>query len=81
MVIAEGCLATLVRTTSGGPATTLVIDKLRPVRNNEVLWNKNRGFEKSGLGFRGAERKKKLPIMDIRESMAPDLGPRETRRV
>lgn len=34
MVIAEGCLAVIIRTTA------LIIDRLRPVQNNE-----NQGFE------------------------------------
>lgn len=33
--MAEGHLAITVRTTGAGPATTLVIDRLRPAQNNE----------------------------------------------
>lgn len=34
MVIADGRLATIMRTTRVGPATTLLTDRLRPVQNN-----------------------------------------------
>lgn len=58
MVIAEECLAALVRTTSGVPATTLVTETST---NSEVLWNKNCDFKNSGLGLRNRKEKQNYP--------------------
>ena len=38
MVIAERHLAIVVRTARAGPATTLVIDRLRPAHNDWCSW-------------------------------------------
>ena len=39
IVIAEGCLAIIIRTTRASPLTTLVINKLKPAENKGTFIN------------------------------------------
>lgn len=48
MVTAEGCLAIIVRTTRAHPATTLVMNSLRPVQNTQRTRH-SRAFYRSSL--------------------------------
>ena len=52
MVIAEGHLAIIIRTTRAGPATTLLTDRLRLARNKkmETLTSQDENGEVGGSG-------------------------------